>query len=250
MSPIKRCYLLIHYPLLDKPTEISMTTKEGSTLPPGTRGTNAIMDHRRRRHGRAHQAAVAVTVESFHSVPVTMGTPKVTVYPEVLLPASVLLFGPKVPEGLVVQAVGIAWYEIIAQLDQDPEFLARMSWRNFEEIIAGGYERAGYRVTLTPPSNDGGRDVIAERDDIGKIRIYDQVKRYAPGKPVPANDVRALLGVLTADPNVSKGVLSTTSTFAPGVMNDTNIMRFVPYHLDLREGPEVNRWLMELAKRK
>ena len=172
------------------------------------------MDHRREKKGRTHQAAVAVTVESFHSMPVAMGTPKVTVYPEVLLPASVLLFGPKVPEGLVVQAVGIAWYEIIAQLDQDPEFLARMSWRNFEEIIAGGYERAGYRVTLTPPSNDGGRDVIAERDDIGRIRIYDQVKRYAPGNPVPADDVRALLGVLNLESNVSKGVLSTTSPFS------------------------------------
>ena len=83
-----------------------------------------------------------------------------------------------------------------------------------------------------------------------KFELYDQVKRYAPGIPVPADDVRALLGVLGLHSNVSKGVLSTTSAFAPGVMSDTNIMQFVPYRLELREGPEVNRWLMELAKKK
>ena len=135
-----------------------MTTKEGNTSPSVTHGTEAIIELRvGSSHSESSAAGVAIAIPNPN--------------PGVLLAASVLVFGSKVPQGLVVQAVGIAWHEIIAHLDRDPDFLSRMPWRRFEEIIAGGYERAGYRVTLTPASNDRGRDVIAERDDIGKIRI-------------------------------------------------------------------------------
>ena len=244
LKVVHKVFLMDNQSYLHRTEEIGVTTKKGGTITiTSPHGIEVIRDHWREEKARAQQTTVFVASPVFG---VEVATPRL----EVLLVASVLGFGPKVPEGRVVQVVGIAWYEIIAQLDQDPEFLSRRPWREVEEIIAGGYEREGYRVTLTPASNDRGRDVIAERDDIGKIRIYDQVKRYAPGNPVPAADVRELLGVLDLNRNVSKGVLSTTSTFAPGVMNDTDIMRLVPYRLELREGPEVNRWLMELAKKK
>jgi restriction system protein len=79
------------------------------------------------------------------------------------------------------------------------------------------------------------------------VRIIDQVKAYAPGHRVPANDVRALLGVLQADQAASKGLVTTTSDFAPGVHTDPFIAPFIPTRLELVNGPELVKRLADLA---
>jgi hypothetical protein len=58
-------------------------------------------------------------------------------------------------------------------------------------------------------------------------------KAYAPGNPVTLDQVHSMLGVLSAQPNVSKGIITTTSDFAPGVYTDAEVQRFTPYRLDL-----------------
>ena len=83
-------------------------------------------------------------------------------------------------------------------------------------------------------SNDKGRDVIATSHGVGCIRYFDQVKAYGPGHLVTADDVRAMVGVLTLEGNVSKGIITTTSDFAPGTLVDENIKRFMPYRLELK----------------
>jgi restriction system protein len=96
--------------------------------------------------------------------------------------------------------LAVPWFEIIAQLEHDPEFLFKIPWRKLEEIIAGAYVRAGWPdVVLTPRSGDRGRDVIATRPGICSIRIVDQVKAYKPGLLVKADEVRSLLGVLAVE---------------------------------------------------
>jgi restriction system protein len=72
-------------------------------------------------------------------------------------------------------------------------------------------------VTLTPRSGDKGRDIIAFRDDVGAIRILDQVKKYAQRHVVCADEVAAMFGVLSLDQRASKAMITTTSIFAPGV---------------------------------
>src|SRR4029450_11755683 len=114
-------------------------------------------------------------------------------------------------------------------------FLHQLNWRKVEELIAGAYVREGWpEVVLTPRSADGGRDVIASKPGIGAIRFYDQVKAYAPRLRVPANDVRALVGVLNIHPNVSKAVITTTAAFAPGIHEEMKDL--IPYRLELRDG--------------
>ncbi len=58
------------------------------------------------------------------------------------------------------------------------------------------------------------RDVIAVKKGLGVFRVTDQVKAYRPTHLVTAEEVRALMGVLHAD-RASKGLLTTTSDFAP-----------------------------------
>jgi restriction system protein len=153
-----------------------------------------------------------------------------------LLLKAVVVFGPGAHEGRLIEAVTLPWDEIIKIILRNPASIHDIPWYKWEELIAGAYRRAGFEeVILTPRSNDKGRDIIATKYGIGSIRIIDQVKAYRPGHLVTANDVRALIGVLHGD-NASKGFLTTTSDFAPGIRTDPLITPFIPSRLDLIDG--------------
>lgn len=148
------------------------------------------------------------------------------------------------PEGSLIVVLQPAWDAIGNLLRGNPSELPQLSPDQLEELIAGAYDQAGYdEVVLTARSVDGGRDVIAVKRGWHSIRIIDQVKAYAPGHPVPANDVRALVGVLLSDPLTTKGVVTTTSTFAPRIFDDSSIARHVPFRLELHDDEEVRKRL-------
>ncbi|MEA2563419.1 MAG: restriction system protein [Acidobacteriota bacterium] len=162
---------------------------------------------------------------------------------------SLLHFGGKTDEGFVVQAVALPWREIVRRLAQDPKFLYEIDWRAMEELIAGAYKQYGCPdVVLTPRSGDKGRDVIATWPGQGAIRVMDQVKAYSPGHLVTPDEVRSMLGVLSGEGNVSKGVITTSSDFAPSVRNNPQIAQFLPFRLELVNGDELVKWLLGTKK--
>jgi restriction system protein len=161
--------------------------------------------------------------------------------PEIAIGIVLLDFGDKTGEGQIVQAITPAWRNIIQRLRGDVGAFRDLTPRQLEELIAGGYREEGWEVTLTPRSGDGGIDVIAMRSDFGGIRVLDQAKLYAPGNDVPANDVRAMFGVLQRDSRASKAVISTTSDFAPGVYQEFEDV--MPTRLQLRNGRQLQEWL-------
>lgn len=162
---------------------------------------------------------------------------------------TILTFGDKTSEGRLIEGVGIVWDEIIKLFANNPEETYKLDPRKFEEIIAGAYVRAGYEVELTPRSGDKGRDVVATKHGVGSIRIFDQIKRYKITRPVSAEEVRSLVGVITMAPNVSKGVITTTSTFAPRLLNDKDIARLIPHRLELKPKDVLLPWLQGLRLR-
>ena len=91
-------------------------------------------------------------------------------------------------------------------------------------------------MTLTPRSGDFGRDVIAVKHGWWSVRIIDQVKAYGPDKHDTADDVRALFGVLSADPKANKGIVTTTAEFAPTIESDALLTPFFPQRLELVDG--------------
>lgn len=167
--------------------------------------------------------------------------------PEVLLQAVLQLANPS-EEGRLVQAVTVPWFKIMEMIRKNPESIYQINPFQWEELIAGAYHAQGFEVILTPRSGDKGRDVIATRNGVGSIRIFDQVKAYKPGHVVPANDVRAMLGVLSGAQNVSKAVITTTSGFAPRIEQDDFIKPFMPYRLELKPREVLLPWLNEIAQ--
>ena len=152
-------------------------------------------------------------------------------------------------EGSLIATLDPAWREINRLLAADPAALFLLSPRQLEELVAASYEKAGYdEVVLTPRSGDFGRDVIAVKRGWGSIRIIDQVKAYRSGHSVTANDVRALLGVLAGDPRASKGIVTTTSTFAPRLQSDPFVSPFMPYRLELVDGESLRQRLILMGE--
>ncbi len=164
---------------------------------------------------------------------------------------ALLEFGDQTHEGVLVEAVAIPWFEIVDLMRRDPSATSQLDARQWEEMIAGAYERAGFdEVVLTPRSGDLGRDVIARKHGVGSICIFDQMKAYKPGHVVTADEVRAMLGVITGARNVSKGVITTTSTFAPMIDRDAFLAPYVPYRLELKARGDLLAWLGELGARR
>ena len=164
-----------------------------------------------------------------------------------LLLQAIIEPGDKTKEGMLVRAVALPWFDILKGIQRDPDFLYQFARhpRVFEEFIAGCYHRAGYEdVILTPRSRDGGIDVLATLTypGVGIVRFIDQVKAYSAGRVVPAEEVRALAGVLQNRPDSHKGIVTTTSKFAPDVYKefpDTG-------RIFLKDHDKLVDWLKEL----
>jgi restriction system protein len=72
----------------------------------------------------------------------------------------------------------------------------------------------GYETQLTPPQNDGGRDILACKRGPGKLE-HLRVECKQHNKPVGVKTIRAVLGVVS-DEKVNKGVLVATTRFTKG----------------------------------
>ncbi|TMI99689.1 MAG: restriction endonuclease [Alphaproteobacteria bacterium] len=94
-----------------------------------------------------------------------------------------------------------------------------------------------------------GRDLIAVGKGIGCVKVIGSVKAYAPDHLVKHDDVRALLGVLSGESNASKGILTTTSDFAPRIKPDPFIKPFLPTRLELVNEVELHEWLSRLSQK-
>ena len=166
-----------------------------------------------------------------------------------LLMQQVLIFADKTREGILVAAVNEPWFEIIAELERNPDLAFQISPERWEHMVAGAYKRAGFDdVILTPRSGDFGRDIVATKFGIGSVRIIDQVKRYRRGHLVAADEVRALYGTLNLNRDgASKAFLTTTSKFAPGVFNE--MREIIPSRMELIDGDMLLDRLKLLAKK-
>lgn len=167
--------------------------------------------------------------------------------PDLLLSAAILNVGANVEDGRLVESIAPPWFAILDMFQRDPSAIHKLSPRQWEELIAGAYHAAGYdEVILTPRSGDGGRDVIATKNGVCSVRIFDQVKAYSPGHVVTADEVRALVGTLAGFNNVSKGIVTTTSTFAPRLEEDRGLINLIPYRVELRPRDVLLPWLAQI----
>lgn len=162
--------------------------------------------------------------------------------------ANLIIPEARVHEGVLIRSTSVVWFQMANAFGKDWSRVCELTPTQWEEMVAGAYRLAGYEVILTPRSGDGGRDVVATSKGVGSIRILGSVKAYSPGHLVDAEACRSLLGVVTADQKASKGIITTTSDFAPRIKTDPSIAPFLPTRLELMNGKELQAWLLELSR--
>jgi len=133
---------------------------------------------------------------------------------------------------------------LIDYFAREPQHLRELPPRKFEELVADLLARDGYEVHLTPQSKDGGRDILATRNDqpVPQLLLVE-CKRYGPNNPVGVHLVRALYGVVQRE-RATAGLLASTSRFTRGALA---FQQSVPYHLSLKDYESIVAWLRRVA---
>jgi len=117
--------------------------------------------------------------------------------------------------------------------------------RRFEELVAELFARMGYRVVLTPPARDGGRDIHAfQKGGVGTLLTLVECKRFSPDHKVGVGLVRALYGVVEAE-RASHGIIATTSSFTRGA---SQFQQNLTYRLSLRDYGDLANWCKRYRK--
>jgi len=115
-------------------------------------------------------------------------------------------------------AIAVIRARWIEDLSAGTGALFRLSPRDLELLAAALYRSLGYDVQVTPPSRDGGRDVIAARQTVGQREVVNiECKTHA--SPVGVQYVRQLRGVVERH-CVNRGVLITIGTFTRGARRE------------------------------
>lgn len=135
---------------------------------------------------------------------------------------------------------------LVEGLRRQPDSIYDLSWRKFEELIAELLSDLGYEVELTPPTHDGGRDILAYMTTPhGRLLCLVETKKHSRDRPVGVRLVRELYGTLI-DADASSAMLVTTSSFSTYAKA---LEQRHQYKLALRDYSDVIKWIEDYRKR-
>lgn len=104
--------------------------------------------------------------------------------------------------------------KLIELIVKNPGNLKYLEWRDLERTIAELFEGIGFKITLTPSSKDGGKDVILECkiNNIQKSFIIE-IKHWRSGQKVGQTAVKEFTNIVTNKKH-EKGLYLSTYGFA------------------------------------
>ena len=99
----------------------------------------------------------------------------------------------------------------------DPDYLDRVSPREFEESVLAFLRELGFDAELMPPNHDGGFDILA-RDRGTSLLAVVEVKKYQRNAMLGVAPVRQLIGAMTVS-DATCAILIATSRFSPSALD-------------------------------
>lgn len=140
----------------------------------------------------------------------------------------------------IISDVEIVSDDFLRKLRMNPRLLYELTPRGFEQLVADLLSKLDYKVTLTPASKDGGKDIYAaKKDHLGTFLYIVECKKYAPDRRVGVGLVRELHGVVNAE-QATAGILATTSFFTKGAQE---FQQKIPFQMSLMDYVGVQSWL-------
>jgi restriction system protein len=107
----------------------------------------------------------------------------------------------------ILRVVSRRFAQLIAE---NPRVLDELEWRDIERTIAEVFEGLGFSATLTPPSKDGGKDVVLECSVKGQRAEYlVEIKHWRAGSRVGGGALRSFLNVIVRESRQGGLFLST-----------------------------------------
>jgi hypothetical protein len=104
--------------------------------------------------------------------------------------------------------------ELIAR---SPSYLQYIEWRDLERVIAATIEELGFEVELTPPSKDGGKDVVANCTVKSEGKMYFiEIKHWRKGGKPGEKHVSDFVEV-NLENNTDGGLFLSSSGFTKPV---------------------------------
>ncbi|WP_164784017.1 restriction endonuclease [Mesorhizobium sp. M5C.F.Cr.IN.023.01.1.1] len=135
-------------------------------------------------------------------------------------------------EKTIISDVRFVSEALLKAVGKDPNLVHALTPREFEELSAELFRRQGYKVTITPQTRDGGKDLyLAKADGFGSFLYIVECKRYAPDNPVDVGVVRSLYGVAQHE-RVTAAMTLTTSYFSKDALD---FAAKVQYQLALKD---------------
>jgi len=135
---------------------------------------------------------------------------------------------------------------LIRHLADRPQLLYELNPRRFEELVAKLLTDMGYEVELTPPTHDGGRDILAVlKIPLGEILTVVDCKRYSHDRRIGPDIVRQLLWVAERRDNASRAMIATTTFFTSGARD---LEREYRWRLTLSDFNDLISWLSKYGK--
>lgn len=117
-------------------------------------------------------------------------------------------------------------HEFATLVAANPESLDHLEWRDLERMMARVMEGLGFETTLTPPSKDGGKDLILVCDATdGEESFIVELKHWRSGKRVGKEEASDFLQVIVAEKRAGGLFLSTSGYSADTFEGLTEVTR-------------------------
>ena len=108
---------------------------------------------------------------------------------------------------------------------RNPDALQDIEWRDLERLIASTLEGLGFSVKLTPPSKDGGKDVIANCVVGNENKtFYIEIKHWKAGGKPGDKHISEFVEVNASD-NTDGGLFLSSSGFTKSVYGQVGELR-------------------------
>jgi restriction system protein len=95
------------------------------------------------------------------------------------------------------------------------DLLRSLKSREFEHLVEHLYREMGYQTELTPPTKDGGKDIVATRTAVGMRELVFIECKLRTARKIGIKDVKALMADVYNE-HANKGILVTTTDFTSG----------------------------------
>lgn len=107
--------------------------------------------------------------------------------------------------------------ELCILIARNPVVLQQIEWRQLEYILATALDEIGFNVELTPPSKDGGKDLVATCKIRGRdVIFYVEIKHWRSSKRVGSRQIWDFIEVNMID-RTDGGLFISSSGYVPAV---------------------------------